>query len=85
MQEAPGLLGKKITLDGDMVEIFVRGDSKSRFVASEIQSIERRDKKGRLDVIIFSGGNRELLAFDQVQRGQAEEVLGAIEARRLGG
>jgi hypothetical protein len=75
-------LGKKITFDGTMVEVFVRGDSKARYVTSEIEKIERRDKKGRLDVIIFSGGHRELLAFDQLQRAQAEEVLGSIEGHR---
>lgn len=83
MHEAVGLLGKKMTFDGDIVEIYVRGDSKSRFVASEIQSIERKDRKGRLDVIIFSGGKREILAFDASQRGQAEAVLGSIESQRI--
>jgi DNA/RNA endonuclease YhcR with UshA esterase domain len=82
VEEARGLLGKKITFDGKMVEVFVRGDSKARYVASEIEKIEQRDKKGRLDVVIFSGGRRELLAFDAMQRPQAEQVLGAIEAHR---
>jgi hypothetical protein len=84
MQEAKGLLGKKITFDGTMVEVFVRGDSKARYVASEIEKIERRDKKGRLDVIIFSGGHRELLAFNEMQRAQAEQVLGSIDGHRTG-
>ena len=74
------MFDKKITYDGNLLEVFNRGVSALRAEPRAITEVDRKDKKGRLDVRLHYIGGYEDFSFAPEQRDQAEEVLSTLEA-----
>ena len=78
--QAHDMFDKKVVFDGSLLEVFSRGVSTLRAEPRAITEVERKDKKGRLDVRLHYIGGYEDFSFAPEQHAQAQEVLSAIAA-----